>query len=227
MAKKFLIFFILVFCLNGILLSQDHDIRPLKYKKLRKEIKKKKSPFYYPALFQRYIDLDTSLTVEEFRYLYYGYTFQDAYQPYSIPVLRDSLVGYLSRRDLMQAEYLVAARIGSELLKESPFRLRETFITAVSFEMAGNVIMSSIYFTYYEKQVDAIMSSGDGLSTNSAFAIIYVQDEYEMMEVLGFKFGGNQYLLNGDFDMLEVEQNPYGVDALYFDVSRLFAVGFK
>jgi hypothetical protein len=199
----------------------------LKFKKLRKEIQKKKSPFYYPDLYQRYIDLDTSLTTEEFRYLYYGYTYQDEYSPYGIPELRDSLVSYLGRDELLRPEYEVAARIGRELLTGNPFRLRETFIVAVAYEMAGDAKMSSIYFSYYEKQVDAIMTTGDGLSTNTAFVVIYVQDEYEMMEVLGFKFGGEQYLLNGDFDMLELEANPYGIDALYFDVSRLFAVEFK
>jgi len=38
---------------------------------------------------------------------------------------------------------------------------------------------------------------------------------------------GGQALLAGDYDKLELEENPYGVEALYFNVSRLFAVGFK
>lgn len=226
MIKKIFIFIISIFCLTGILLSQDTEIQPLNFKKLKKEIKKKKSPLYYPVLYQRYKDLDTTLSVEEFRYLYYGFTFQGRYSPYGTPALQDSLVNYLSRPELLRAEYEVAARIGAELLQENPFRLRETFITAVSFEMAGNLRMSRIYFDFYEKQIDAIMSTGDGHSTNSAFVVIYVQDEYELLEVLGFEFGGNQYLLEGDFDMLELKENPYGIDALYFDVTRLLEVGF-
>ncbi|MCK4568915.1 MAG: DUF4919 domain-containing protein, partial [Bacteroidales bacterium] len=133
----------------------------------------------------------------------------------------------LSRQELLRAEYEVAARIGGELLRASPFRLRETFITAIAYEMGGNENMSSIYFNFFEKQVDAIMSTGDGLSANTAFVVIYIRDEYEMLEVLGFKFGGKQALLAGDYDMLELEENPYGVEALYFDVSRMFAAGFK
>jgi hypothetical protein len=227
MTKKLLLLIISFLCLSGFLFSQDKNIEPLKLKKIKKETRKKKSTFYYPVLFERYVKLDTSLTTEEFRYLYYGYTFQQTYLPYGTPELQDSLLGYLSRPDLMRAEYEVAARIGGELLKDSPFRLRETFITAVSFEMAGNLRMSNAYFNFYEKQVDAIMSTGDGLSTKTAFVVIYVQDEYEIIEVLGFKFGGNQYLLTGNFDMLELQENPYGIDALYFDVGRLLEVGFK
>ena len=227
MIKKLFIILTILFVFSNLAISQDQEIRPIKFKKLKKEIRKQRSPFYYPVLFQRYLDLDTSLTSEDFRYLYYGFTFQDAYSPYGIPALQDSLISYLSRQELLRAEYEVAARIGGQLLRESPFRLRETFITAVAYEMAGDGKMSSIYFSFFEKQVDAIMSSGDGLSTNTAFVVIYIRDEYEMLEVLGFKFGGGQALLAGDYDMLELDENPYGVEALYFNVSRLFAVGFK
>ncbi|MEE4255866.1 MAG: DUF4919 domain-containing protein [Bacteroidales bacterium] len=207
--------------------AQDEGFRPVNFKKLKKEIRKKKSDFYYPALFQRYLELDTSLSVEEFRFLYFGFTFQNEYRPYGVPSRQDSLLNYLSRDDLIRAEYAIAGRIGGDLLKENPFRLRETFITALIYELAGNTDLSSRYFNFYEKQVDAIMSSGDGLSTKTAFTVIYVQDEYEILEVLGFEFNGEQHLLQGGYDMLELEENPFGIDALYFDVNRLFDVGFK
>jgi len=217
---------ILMISLPG-LHAQDDDFEAVHFKKIKKEIRKKRSPFYYPELFARYLALDTTLTVEEFRYLYYGYTFQDEYRPYSIPSRQDSLVRYLSRDELIPAEYAMAARIGGDLLKDMPFRLRETFITALTNELAGNTNLSSRYFNFYEKQVDAIMSSGDGLSTKTAFTVIYVQDEYEILEVLGFEFNGEQHLLQGGYDMLELEENPFGIDALYFDVNRLFDRGYK
>lgn len=206
--------------------SQEPEVKPLKYKKIKKEIRKKRSPYYYPALYQRYLELDTSLSVTEFRYLYYGYTFQDDYRPYGTPFLRDSLINYLGREDLLQAEIRVAAGLAAKILKESPFRLRETFIAAASYEMAGNERLSAIYFNFYMKQVDAILSTGDGLDKKSAMGVIYIPDEYEIMEVLGFRFGGRQELLSGGIDRLEVAENPYGIMALYFDVSRMLEMGF-
>ncbi len=224
--KNIILTLICTLCMAGVVSSQETDFQPVKYKKLKKEIKKKRSPFYYPALYRRYVELDTTLSVIEFRYLYYGYTFQSEYSPYGTPALQDSLVSYLTRSDLMRAEYEVAARIGGELLQANPFRLRETFITAVSYEMAGNLKMSGLYFDLYRKQVDAIISTGDGQSSQTAFSVIYVQDEYELLEVLGFEFDGNQHLLEGGFDMLELKANLVGIDALFFDVSRLLEVGF-
>ncbi len=216
---------LLFILLAGIVSGQDLEIKPVKFKRIKKEINKKTSPFYYPDLFQRYLELDTSLTSLDFRYLYYGFTYQDEYRPYGTPVLQDSLIAYLQRDDLLQAEIEVAARIAGELLKESPFRLRETFIAAVSFELSGNERLSSIYFNFYQKQVDAIMSSGNGLNKSSAFAIIYIPDEYEILEVLGFRFGGSQTLLKGNYDRLEIAENPYGIMELYFDVNRMIEIG--
>lgn len=224
--KKVFYLLIAAVLLPLVLHSQDTDIRPVQFKKIKKEIRKKRSPHYYPVLFQRYLDLDTTLTVDDFRYLYYGFSFQDNYYPYSTPGLQDSLLSYLKRPEPMQAEMLVAARLAGELLKQNPFRLRETFIAALSYEMAGKPGLSAVYFDYYEKQVEAIMSSGDGLSAKTAFAVIYVYDEYEMIDVLGFAFGGGQQM-SGHFDILELEENEYGAECLYFDVSRLLEAGFK
>jgi len=226
MIKKSLLLLMLIFFTCSLLLAQNTEIKPIKFKKIRKEIKKKKSPYYYPLLFQRYLELDTSLTAEEFKYLYYGFSFQAEYQPYGTPLLRDSLISYLNRKNLIQAEYRIAAKIVGDLLHESPFRLRETFIAAVAWEMAGNEAVSQAYFTFYEKQVDAIMSTGDGLSENTAFVVIYIPDEYEILEVLGFRFNGMQSLLNNKIDMLQISENPYGVTELYFDVSRLLSFEF-
>lgn len=212
--------------LPALLSSQDLEIEPVNYKKVRKAIKKKKSPYYYPVLYQRYIDLDTSLSTLEFRYLYYGYSFQEGYKPYGIPALRDSLISYLEREEPMQQELEVAGRIAGELLKESPFRLRETFIAAVAFEMSGNTKMSAVYYIFFQKQIEAIMSSGDGLSKETAFSVIYIPDEYEILDVLGFTFGGEQSLIDGYFDRLRVLENELGVEELYFDVSRLIEVEF-
>lgn len=206
--------------------SQSQDIRPVNFRKIKKEIKKKRSPYYYPNLYKRYLELDTSLNVEEFRHLYYGFTFRDDYYPYSTPALQDSLISYLQRPEPLQAEMEVAGRLAGELLRNNPFRLRETFIAAVSYEMGGRPEMSAIYFDFFEKQVEAIMSSGDGLSAETAFVVIYVRDEYEILEVLGLSFGGRQSL-SGNCDILELAPNELGIPMMYFNVSRLLQVGFR
>jgi hypothetical protein len=202
-------------------------MRPVNYKKIRKECSRKRSPHYFPRLYERYLALDTSLTAKDFRYLYYGFSFQPGYKPYETPPLRDSLISFLGRDGMTPAEYELAGHIAAELLAGSPFRLRETFIAAMAFQMAGNEAMSAAWFHFYQEQADAILGSGDGLTPATAFSVIYIPDEYEIMELLGLQFGGTQALIEEHYDMLEVEENRYGIDALYFDVKRLLEAGFR
>ena len=221
------IIFLFIIMLPLALPAQEVGSDPVDLRKVGKAIKKKRSPYYYPVLYQRYINLDTTLTSTDFRYLYYGYFFNDGYAPYGTPPLRDSLISYLEREDLMQAEIAVAARIAGDLLRESPFRLRETFIAAVSYEMAGKAALSRAYYLFFEKQVDAIMASGDGLSEETAFLVLYIPDEYEIIEVLGFQHTGQQVLTVNGYDMISLAPNPYGVEAFYFDVRKMLEKGFN
>jgi len=51
------------------------------YKKIEKNILKKKSPFFYTHLLKRFTDGDTLFNLDEKRHLYYGYIFQPEYNP--------------------------------------------------------------------------------------------------------------------------------------------------
>ena len=51
--------------------------------------------------------------------------------------------------------------------------------------------------------------------------VITVSDEYELLDIFGFEFGGKQALV-GSCDKLDVKPNRYELDALYFNVSALF-----
>ena len=66
--------------------------------------------------------------------------------------------------------------------------------------------------------VDALMSSGDGISKETAFYVINTSHEYALLGILGFGFGGQQSLIE-HYDYLTLAENKEGVKGLYFDVS--------
>ena len=49
------------------------------FKEIEKSIKDKNSPFFYAKLMERYSNNDTALTIEEYHYLYYGFSFKDTF----------------------------------------------------------------------------------------------------------------------------------------------------
>lgn len=73
-----------------------------------------------------------------------------------------------------------------------------------------------------------IESTGDGKSPGTAFCVIDVHQEYEYIE-RKFPFCclkmTKQSVRNG-IDYLHFDENPFGIDCIYFDISRRFDVGY-
>ena len=75
MYKCMIVIALMFLALN--LYPQEHKMVTPDFVKIEAEIKNENSNFYYPKLFERYLKGDTTLTVEDYHYLYFGYSFQD------------------------------------------------------------------------------------------------------------------------------------------------------
>lgn len=75
---------------------------------------------------------------------------------------------------------------------------------------------------------EAILGTGDGKTPETAFCVIDIYQEYELLSMLmpgRTPLVTGWSLLPGNIDCLELEPNRFGVDRVYFDVSRRFEVG--
>lgn len=76
--------------------------------------------------------------------------------------------------------------------------------------------------------MQTIERTGDGKSPETAFCVIDVHQEYEYIE-RKYPFCclkmTKQSVCNGK-DCLHFEENSYGIDCIYFDISRRFEVGY-
>lgn len=212
--KKLVFLYLLTTCI----VQAQNDFEKPDYKKIEKVIKNEKSVFYYPKLMERFKAADTTLSLQEKRLLYYGYSFQEAYHPYGTSEYNDSLLVYL-RKDMTEPRLDSIIYFADKILEEDPFNLRA---------------LNSELFAYKQKQmepefdkrltqayviIDALLSSGDGKTLKTAFYVIYVPHEYVLLNYLGYEFGGEQSL-TGQCDYLKLAENKDGLDGLYFDVSR-------
>jgi len=78
-------------------------------------------------------------------------------------------------------------------------------------------------FSVSDKIITTILSSGDGVSKETAMHVISTRDEYIIINVLGFTYGGSQSLVKGNYDYLTLMQNEFDLKGFYFSVERLFA----
>jgi hypothetical protein len=208
--------------------AQHFSYTPVDFKTVRSAVTSKKSVFYYPVLFERYRNNDTTLSHEEFRYLYYGYTFQDEYRPYAVHDA-DSLVTDLMGKDNPTTEdFSVILGHCREILQLHPFSIRILLTSAIACSRMGNTIEATLYYFKYRSILSAILSSGDGATEQSAWSVILISDEVELIRSLEFVPSGKQKMIAKSLcEFIYVMANDYGVEGFYFDISRPFARGFN
>lgn len=215
MKKIFTITFLLI---NFLSFSQDWDFKTPNYKKIEKEIKKKNSSFFYNSLMKRYMEADSTLTLEEKRHIYYGYSFNENYSPYSRSEYSDSLRLILQKEKLDMVDFKKIVDFTNSMLSENPFDLNAINYQLYSLEQTRNKELFDKRMAQYQIVLDAIMSSGNGTNKKNAFYVIYTSHEYVLLNILGFQFGGMQSLIE-HYDYLTLAENEAEIEGLYFDVS--------
>jgi len=204
--------------LSSIAFSQNTKFEKPNYDKIEKEISKENSEFYYPKLLKRYLDSDTTLTIQEKRYLYYGYSFQEAYSPYGHSSFFDSIKVILKEENYSENNLTKVLKFSDSILIENPFNLNAINYQLYALDKLGNKLQFDNKINQMRIVIDALLSSGDGLKKKTAYYVIFTANEYDLLSILDFKFGGEQSLIE-HYDYLTVAKNSQKIKGLYFDVS--------
>lgn len=215
--KIYSLLFSLIFFISFSNAQQEIIGKP-NYKKIKKNIEKKKSNFYYPKLMERFTAADTTMTIEEKRHLYYGYINEDNYSPYGRSSYGDSLRAVLKKPNHSEEDISKVKEFSESLLIEKPFDFNAMNYLLYAFETQKDTINFNKTIDKVNILLDALFSSGDGKEKETAFYVIETSHEYFLLNVLGYEFGGMQSLIK-HYDYLEVTENESGIEGLYFDVS--------
>ncbi len=208
--------------------AQQFQFTKVDFAIIKSVITSETSVFYYPVLFGRYQNNDTTITVEESRYLYYGFTFQDQYKPYQRLDAENTVKELLNADTLKPADFRKLYSACKEILHIHPFSVRYLLTMGVACSKLGLSKEAEAYFFKYDRIISAILSSGDGATEGSAWCVIQIPDEYELIRALGFQPTGEQrFLSNSLCDFLFVEENEYNIEGFYFDISKPFSRSLK
>ncbi|MBZ0326479.1 MAG: DUF4919 domain-containing protein [Altibacter sp.] len=211
-----IVFFLLFF--SVVVSAQSWEFEKPDYKKIEKKIKDKKSNLFYESLMNRFKNADSTLTLEEKRSLYYGYSFQSEYSPYSHSSYSDSIRDVLQLKAHSKAELDKIIAFGDAVLAENPFDIRTLNYQLYALEKNGEQALFEAKVIQMTSVIDALMSSGDGMTKETSFYVIFTAHEYDLLNILGFEFGGSQSLIE-HYDYLTLGENEYGIEGFYFDVS--------
>lgn len=212
-----------------ILFSLNADAQdlynPPDYKAIKQATSDTSSPWYYHKLYSRYLKGDTTLDIQEYRMLYYGFNFHKNNEDnFSSKYALESELASHMREDKPNAHnYKSMLKLTKEYLRLSPFDMEKLFSLYNIYIAVGDTSKANIYLHITQKIFDAIMSTGDGLTEQTAFHVSAVGDEYFILNALGYSMGSHHTTTENHCDYLAVAENEDGIDGLYFDVKQIFA----
>lgn len=216
--KKIVLLFLLTIIGNTIYSQKLNSFEKPDYNSIKKAIGDSKSNLHYERLFSRFLTADTTMNLEEKRHLYYGFIYNEKYSPIPKSKYLDSLNIVISKKNLDTNDFDLINRYTDNILLDSPFDLRTMNIKLFVLKKGSKEKEFKECLFRAKTIIDAILSSGNGIEKNSSYYVIQVSHEYDILNVLGFTYGGKQSLIE-NYDYLTIANNKYNVKGLYFDIS--------
>ncbi|MCC8089277.1 MAG: DUF4919 domain-containing protein [Rikenellaceae bacterium] len=187
---------------------------------LLKNINDIDSRFYYPALMSRYLDGDLDLTLEDYQHLYYGFAYNDNYEPYKT-VNDNGLIYYtLSLEDPTEADYLGVIRFLESSLYLEPFNIENINLLTFFYDEIKD--SENTFKNAYRLNmiIKTIMSSGSGKKEKSPFQIIYPSHSEDIMAFIGIPHK-NKMVVSIYCDYYPLYKKVNGTKGYYFDFRRM------
>jgi hypothetical protein len=218
--KQLAIFLLIAFSANSAY-SQKSGFTTPDYNLIKSEIQDSASIFYYPNLLSRLNTFDTTLTNQDYRHLYYGYLFQEKYEPYWMSPYEEELSKYYQSRKIKEKDYDKIIELATHSINDFPFDLRQLNFLSYTYHLKGDEETAKKIAARFTGTLDAIMSSGNGETCETGYHVISVSHEYVILKM--FQFQIKSQALTGDCDYFRLERDGRNIDRLYFNIKQLFS----
>ena len=206
------ILFLLSFCITVCVYAQE--VIRIDYPTIKETITKDST--YYTNLLQRFESNDSLLTPNDYAMIYYGYSFQPSYKG-SLDPTKTALNELINNR-----KYEDAYNLGKSSLKDNPVSLNTLYNMYYLCQALNKPEEETqSYLAKYTGLLYTISLSGDGHSEETAFKVICINDEYQLMyNYFGVEDIKGQSLIN-DCDVIEFKSSQhFKGKEMYFDISR-------
>lgn len=221
---NYILSLVIMLLLGATAYAQDSDMEQPDFNAIKKEVNDPSSPYYYPTLIQKYNSNDTTMTDDEFRYYYLGYTFQEDYNPYRTSEFAHQIDHlYKQNKKLSVAEYENLVKFAKQTLDDDPFDLRQINILIHGLKGLKRYRDAAVWQYRLDHLIDAIISTGDGTTPETAWHVIYPNHEYIILNCLGMK-GVDFVFVEPYYDYVEIEKNTRRIEGFYFNVKRILDV---
>ncbi|MEE1337454.1 MAG: DUF4919 domain-containing protein [Muribaculaceae bacterium] len=216
------------------------EVRRVDFEEIRKSVQDTVGgTHYYPRLMAAYLRNDSTLlndtlpsgevvqgrvmNIDDYRKLYYGYVFEEDYNPFRTSVYSEKLEHLYDKKEFTREESVLIKENARAALADNLFDLRQMsfFIYALKEIRKDNLARICQFRLNY--LVAAILSSGQGTKEHP-WVVTSVEHEYNIINFLGYVAVEHE-VVEGNIDYIKVakkdEKSPEG---FYFDVSKIMEV---
>ena len=218
--KRLLILWLLLPLLSAAKVPVESDIKA--------RIEDPASEQYYPNLRLRYEQADSTLTAEDYHYLYYGYAYRDDYKPLAVNPDLDKMLTMVAGIDpdkpgRATLESMVS--VGTDALKRDPFSPKILNLMSFAYGALGDKEQEKAYSERMNGVIRTILASGDGFTQKTPRHVLMFDHALDVLASEGLSFGKARIVSRTvEFVPLAV---PYVVEGkkrkgFYFDFGRVY-----
>ena len=217
MQKK--LFIVIMMLFFNCLWAQNIPFEKPNYNLIKENIAQKDGKFFYPKLEKRLLELDTLLTKDDFRHLYYGYVFQKKYDAFWRSPVEKEITVFYKQSKIDPADHPKIIKLLNKSIAAFPFDLQSYNFLYFIEAQTGNNDESMKLAKISQGLFGAILSSGDGKTCETGFHVLLTSHEYALLNM--FNLQSVEQSLVESCDFLKFEKGKYKVEGLFFDVTKI------
>lgn len=191
------------------------------FEQIKADVTNPASPYYYPKLMERYERNETIMNLNDYRHLYYGYLFQEDFNPYrnNDILARNEALYYKDKHTRAELDSIIS--YAKEAIADNPFDLNQMNFLIYALRERGKVNLASIWQYRLNHLLQTIASSGTGLDPDNAWHVINPRHEYNLVNFQNAVVKDHQYQ-EPYFDRIDVEKkNGKETVTYYFNIRNL------
>ena len=157
---------------------------------------------------------DTLMKLDKFRHLYFGYMFQEDYNPYRPKAFEPDAENLINRREWTRGECDSVIKYSEKALENNPFDLRHMMNLISALKTKGKRNLAKIWQYKLDFILMAIVSSGTGMDEENAWVVISPEHEYVLLNAMGLV--AEKHIFFEPYYELISAKKPDGSTATYY-----------
>lgn len=209
--------------------NRQTDFTPEKpdLKAIKAAVNDPASKYYYPRLMEEYLRNDTLMKLDKFRHLYYGYMFQEDYNPYRPKAVQTHIPDPADTPSLTRSECDSVISLCEQSLDDNPFDLKRMMHLILALKMKGKLNLANIWQYKLDYLLMTIASSGNGLDEENAWYVVEPQHEYVLLNAMGLR-AVKHLFYEPCFEFIQVKDPESGADkGYYFNIGTILEEYYK